>query len=462
MTDLTPTSSFDPVVQLETTTLALGGVSGPMNFQAQALVNRTEWLKNQPFRLTPSVTDAPFNASTVGDATAAFQAAYNAAPAGGRIIVPAPGPFTVGTVTGTKVVTWEIQYNIQTNLALLNLPGIVIGTINTAQTLWRNGGANEFSLSRIDRIANYSGGTPGNVCSGIHVYTNVSNNAAVNFEWAGTFVMDNAGQGQNVAVYGQGNRKAVSAVTIGGTFAGVFEARDFTQEANPSTGLIGLEVDVFANDTDTNLRRVGIDLVSGKGVGAGSAAVVGYGLRIGPTGGDPSSSSFTNPIFIYGKKTNGINIQGETTGTSISVSSTGSAFGLAIAGDTSNSQIHLTGTGARGVFIGGTYSSGVALRLTTGNAIALEATDSIKIRHNGTAVEFLNGVTVRQSFSTTTGAISINGSQVVGPRDTGWAAMTGTPNKATVYDVSTITLPQLAARVAALQAERTTAGSIGV
>lgn len=46
MADLTPVSSFDDVPQLETTTQALGGPGGPMNTQAQALLNRTQYLKN--------------------------------------------------------------------------------------------------------------------------------------------------------------------------------------------------------------------------------------------------------------------------------------------------------------------------------------------------------------------------------------------------------------------------------
>lgn len=45
MANLTPVAGLDPVFQLETSTLALGGPSGPMNFQAQALLNRTEYLR---------------------------------------------------------------------------------------------------------------------------------------------------------------------------------------------------------------------------------------------------------------------------------------------------------------------------------------------------------------------------------------------------------------------------------
>ncbi|WP_430251258.1 hypothetical protein [Neorhizobium sp. DAR64860/K0K1] len=53
------------------------------------------------------------------------------------------------------------------------------------------------------------------------------------------------------------------------------------------------------------------------------------------------------------------------------------------------------------------------------------------------------------------------GIKVLGARETGYAAMTGTGNKATVYDVASVTLPQLAARVASLQASITTHGMIG-
>lgn len=51
--------------------------------------------------------------------------------------------------------------------------------------------------------------------------------------------------------------------------------------------------------------------------------------------------------------------------------------------------------------------------------------------------------------------------KVVGARDTGWVAMTGTPNEATVYDVASVTLAQLAGRVKALQDALTTHGLIG-
>jgi hypothetical protein len=58
--------------------------------------------------------------------------------------------------------------------------------------------------------------------------------------------------------------------------------------------------------------------------------------------------------------------------------------------------------------------------------------------------------------------IKLNGVQVVGARETGWAAMTGAADKATVYAVGTVTLPQLAGRVKAMQDALTAAGITGI
>lgn len=46
MTDLTPVSSFDNVIEHPTNQLVLGGPGGPMNLQAQSLLNRTEFLND--------------------------------------------------------------------------------------------------------------------------------------------------------------------------------------------------------------------------------------------------------------------------------------------------------------------------------------------------------------------------------------------------------------------------------
>lgn len=58
-------------------------------------------------------------------------------------------------------------------------------------------------------------------------------------------------------------------------------------------------------------------------------------------------------------------------------------------------------------------------------------------------------------------ALYRDGVQVVGARDTGWTAMTGTANKNTSYDTASVTLAQLAGRVMSMQATLTTHGLIG-
>jgi len=57
--------------------------------------------------------------------------------------------------------------------------------------------------------------------------------------------------------------------------------------------------------------------------------------------------------------------------------------------------------------------------------------------------------------------LKVNNVQVVGARDTGWTAMTGTPDESTAYATSSVTLAQLAGRVMALQTALTTHGLIG-
>ena len=68
---------------------------------------------------------------------------------------------------------------------------------------------------------------------------------------------------------------------------------------------------------------------------------------------------------------------------------------------------------------------------------------------------------VTGNITTTTGQYQVNFTKVVGARETGFSAMTGTANKATVYDTATVTLAQLAERVMSLQAALTTHGLIG-
>lgn len=386
-----------------------------------------------------------------GAPTVAFQAAYDAAPAGGRILVPAPGPYNVGTLTGTKSVTWEILFDINTNLALLNLPGRVIGGFASAGMVRRNrSDGSEFATIRLDRVADYAGGSSGQVCANLRATTSVTNNSAASFEWGGLFIMDNAGRGENVAVYGQGNRRAESSVTIGGTFASCFESKDFTQEANPTTGLIACELDTFANGTDSVGRRVTLDIVIGKGVASGATCEALAAIRIGPQAGEVTNGRYKNGFLMTGSKDYGVRISGPTVENVIDLAPTSSKIGVKVGGLSSDAGFVHDGTAPYGMRFSGSYSS-AAIRMPENVGIAFESTGSIQQKYNGGALEFRNTGILRTSFSMATGAMSIGGTQVVGPRDTGWAPMTGTANKNTSYDVSTVTLLQLAGRMKAIQ-----------
>lgn len=73
MTNLTPTPGWDEVPQLEKNTQALGGPGGPMNKQAQALLNRIE------FTRTDKICVRNYVITGEDDYTAAFQRAAQAA-----------------------------------------------------------------------------------------------------------------------------------------------------------------------------------------------------------------------------------------------------------------------------------------------------------------------------------------------------------------------------------------------
>lgn len=78
-----------------------------------------------------------------------------------------------------------------------------------------------------------------------------------------------------------------------------------------------------------------------------------------------------------------------------------------------------------------------------------------------TWLSYVNGSAVETFAVQQDGKIKINGTLVLGNRDTGWTAMTGTPDKSTAYATGTVTLAQLAGRVASLQAALTAHGIIG-
>jgi hypothetical protein len=148
---------------------------------------------------------------------------------------------------------------------------------------------NDFATFLVRRDANHTGGTPGFTSAGIRsdVYVSADD---TNYEWSiiGRVVSAATG-GQNVGVYAQGIKESTGPV-----WGAVAEAIDTTEEADPDNGLVGLEVDLVANDTDASRNRVGVDLQLKKSNAAGAEAVAGYGFRAANTN---APNSYYNSAF---------------------------------------------------------------------------------------------------------------------------------------------------------------------
>jgi hypothetical protein len=240
-----------------------------------------------------SVKDFGAKCDGVTDDTASFQAAFNAAVSNQTIYVPGPTVKLSGSVTGSTNVFWECAAT-DPNGNPLDLPGVVRTNFG-GRALVSNptGTATDFATLQVQRSAQYSGGTVGGVNSGLEVDTTVGANVA-NDEWTLTAVMNNSATGgENVAIYGQGNRETSSTAA---TWAGVMEAREIVPIANPTTGLVGLEVDNRSNGTDSNNNRIGIDVVGSRYNTSGASTQIGYGVRV-QNDNDPNVS-FTHAFSV--------------------------------------------------------------------------------------------------------------------------------------------------------------------
>ena len=263
-----------------------------------------------------------------------------------------------------------------------------------------------------------SGGTRGWVNPGI-MHRTITSATQQSFEWAILAIVDNhtTTSAEHVAVYGQINKYS------GNSWAGCFEASDKSGVVDPTTSLIGIEVDVFATGTDANKQRIGIDMVAGT---TGNTRMIAHaGLRLGPTNG-----VITNGMFNFG-----VNLLGEyNVGVDLSDSTT--IYNIA--------AVRLK----QGDFLAFNDSATHRLGLSSGGALVY--------RVDGTDV-----VSITDTGSLNASNITIGNTQVLSTRVTGWSPMSGTSDSSTVLNIASVTLSQLAARVAALQSALTHHGIIG-
>ena len=201
-----------------------------------------------------------------------------------------------------------------------------------------------------------SGGSSARINTNIYGRT-VSGATETSLEWTSVFVLDNySAVSENVAMYAQGNKRST-----GSTWAAVAEAKDFTNAANPTAGLVGLEVDIYANGTDVNLRRIGIDLVAGRGIAGGAASETYAGIRIGPFAIDNANATFINGIILQGQYAAALNVT--TSGT----------WG-----------IYMAGTKQVGIDLSDATHTVAAIRLKTKDAIQFNKTGTTKLFYDDT------------------------------------------------------------------------------
>jgi hypothetical protein len=102
-------------------------------------------------------------------------------------------------------------------------------------------------------------------------------------EWATCSVVhNNSTTGEMVGIYGQGLKQHDSNNNQAGpTWGGCFEAKDNSGIMNPTTQLVGCEVDCRATGADPNNTRIGLDVVHTNTSGNGASSDECYcGVRV--------------------------------------------------------------------------------------------------------------------------------------------------------------------------------------
>lgn len=292
-----------------------------------------------------------------------------------------------------------------------SLLGLSVGSPANNQIVDFNPAVGQLATFNIFKNPHYTGGTPGFTPATLRIQTNVGANVA-DYEWGFLSILNNSATGgQNVAIYGQGNK----LTGAGPTWAGVFEVQDKSGAANPTTGMVAVEIDCRASGTDSNSLRVGLDLVCSRyPYNSGIAATIGYGYRVGSFG----DASVTIGI-----------------GYSVLNTTCNVAF------DCSNATI-ISGS----------------LRMAQNVPVLFDVTGTQKMLSQGFGLDhFFSGALANRLLSA--GGYQVGTLQVIGQRITGWGVAVNGSRAA--LDGAAATLAQTSAALAQVIIDLTTHGLIG-
>ncbi|TFL16443.1 hypothetical protein [Jannaschia formosa] len=263
-----------------------------------------------------------------------------------------------------------------------------------------------------------------------------------------------AGSGDIIGVHG---RARLDTANAGRGYAGWFYAEVF----GTKTAAHALELNMW-HDTDPGHSATG-----GKS----------QGIRIAPADSTSAANRMSSAISI-GPSTTGGTDNGSWTGIWIEPGSIVRSAGVTDDGEAMliNSPKVSTGSiggirfqqqaGDAGVFKyalrtdEATFSSNNVLLMGTGQKIRWgNSSTGVALTGGATSLAVENGV-VNIADPDGTAALQVAGTNVLGPRKTGWTAATGTATR-TTFATSTVTTAQLAERLKALLDDLTTHGLIG-
>jgi hypothetical protein len=232
-----------------------------------------------------------------------------------------------------------------------------------------------------------------------------------------------------------------SGVVVGDDNAGVYTLLS----TNLTTGVILYQAlggsDPY-HQFNTRIRHVGIIDTTGADVVLQRASVT--MLTLGT-----SSATFAKGDITLTPASNAAGIHTDTAD-----ASDNAVFKISPGGSFSSSR------GALIQLFGNEHASTGQLIMTSGNVsgatVVIQNKGTTKITVDTALVTFVDAINLP------VGGVQVSATKVVGARVTGYVAFTGTnTNRGTAYDTATITLPQLAERVRALQVDLTAHGLIG-
>jgi len=296
--------------------LSGGTMLGPLNYTAtggttsrSAQDRAHDWI---------NVTDfgAVLNGTT--NDTAAWAAARAAATDYGTITVPRGRQFVNTAPTGGPAtpVLWRYDGNYVGSSGTTPVVGMgtdIVESFVGSKYFARSNTATGFlaPVVRIDSTVNHTGGVAHNTVTALRINATPTSSAAEDTLGVAAVITSTKPSGGNlVAVTGY------SVVSPTGrnhaAFGGNISATDNTGLKSSASGIssIGAEFDVLANDDDdagagsadvpaNQGTRVVVDVVGAKAVAGGTDAVIGWGVRVGPSS-DLSGVSFRRNYAAYG------------------------------------------------------------------------------------------------------------------------------------------------------------------